>query len=60
VYAYLKSDDENAYIQNYKELNVETYKEAYKQKLSQEYSQEFAMFEKLGQENPAHLQEICE
>ena len=24
VYAYLKSDDENAYIQNYKELNVET------------------------------------
>ena len=60
VYAYLKSDDENAYIQNYKELNVETYKEAYKQKLSQEYSQEFTMFEKLGQENPAHLQEICE
>jgi hypothetical protein len=56
----LKSDNEDAYVQNYKELNVQTYKEAYKQKLSQEYSQEFSMFEKMRKENPRHLQEICE
>lgn len=60
VYAYLKTDNEDAYIQNYKELNVQTYKEAYKQKLSQEYSQEFAMFEKMREGNPRHLHEICE
>ena len=59
VYAYLKSDNNDAYIQNYKELNVDSYKEAYKQKLSQEYSKEFDIFEKLRKENPSHLQELC-
>jgi len=60
VYAYLKTDHEDAYIQDYKWMDVESYKEAYKQKLSQEYNKEFAIFEKLRQEDPSHLQEICE
>ena len=59
VYSYLKSDHEDAYVKNYKELNVDTYKKAYEQQLSQEYKEEFAMFEKLRKENSSLLWEIC-
>jgi hypothetical protein len=55
----LKLDHEDAYVKNYKELNVDTYKKAYEQQLSQEYKEEFAMFEKLRKENSSLLWEIC-
>ena len=59
VYSYLKSDDTEPYISDYKKMDVQQYKESYKKKLSEEYPTEFQMFEKLRQENPNHLQEIC-
>jgi trans-aconitate methyltransferase len=59
VYSYLKSEDTEPYISNYKKMDVQQYKEAYKKKLSEEYPTEFQMFEKLKKENPNHLQEIC-
>ena len=59
VYAYIKSQDDEPYIQNYNKMKVSEYKNAYKKKLSEEYPTEFEMFEKLRKENPNHLQEIC-
>jgi len=59
VYAYIKSEDSEPYIQDYSKMSVQEYKEAYKKKLSNEYPTEFQIFEKLRQENPNHLQEIC-
>lgn len=60
VHSYLKTDHENAYISNYKELDIEWYKNAYKEKLSNEYKTEFEIFEKLRNSNPMLLEEICE
>ena len=60
VHSYLKTDHENAYISNYKQLDIEWYKKAYKAKLSNEYKTEFDIFEKLRNSNPSVLQEICE
>ena len=59
LYQYLKSEDENPYIENYKQLDIAWYKEAYKNKLSSEYPQEFKIFEQLKEENPILLDEIC-
>lgn len=59
VYLYLKSDDTEPYISEYKKMDVQQYKEAYKKKLSEEYPTEFQMFENLKKENTNHLQEIC-
>ncbi len=59
IYSYLKSEDENPYIENYKTLDIKGYKEAYRNKLQSEYSEQFAIFEKLKTENPILLDEIC-
>lgn len=58
VYALLQWDIENSYVENYKELDVEWYKQAYKEKLKWEYTKEFELFEKLSVENPTLLSEI--
>jgi hypothetical protein len=59
IYSYLKSEDENPYIENYKTLDIKGYKEAYRNKLQSEYSEQFAIFENLKTENPILLDEIC-
>ena len=59
VYEYLKSEDSEPYVDNYKSLDVAWYKEAYKNKLSAEYPDEFKIFEQLRNDNPILLDEIC-
>lgn len=59
VYGYLKSDDSEPYVENYRNLDVAWYKEAYKNKLSSEYPDEFKIFEQLRKDNPILLDEIC-
>ena len=60
IYSYIKQDNEDCYVDNYKDLDVEWYKVAYKEKLSQEYPKEFSIFEKLFKSNPWCVWEICE
>lgn len=59
VYSYLKSEDIEPYVDNYKNLDVKGYKKAYRDKLQSEYSEEFDIFEKLKKDNPILLDEIC-
>ena len=59
VYSYLKHDNEDFYIDNYKGLTVAGYKKAFKDKLSKEYNKEFTLFENLRAENPGLVREIC-
>lgn len=59
VYEYIKWDHTDAYIENYKDMTVEQYKNAFWEKLKSEYPDKFDTFEKLSVENPIHFYEIC-
>ena len=59
VYASLKWEMENPYIENYQDLDVEWYKQAYKAKLQSEYPHEFELFENMAKDSPMQLNEIC-
>lgn len=59
VYRYIKTDNENTYIENYKNMGVEEYKEAYRQKLQSENPDGFDILEDLQKNNPVHFYEVC-
>lgn len=59
VYATIQKDMEDPYVENYKNLGVDEYKEAYKDKLKADYPREFEIFDNLSKNDPYLLNEIC-